>query len=104
MIKMLKEITRDKNREKSPQSFEILNGYEFFHSFSILHILWAIWMLDMFLQIVPVKNKIALGSQKLFANRCRPIREKINYKALRDYVVTTTKAAYKIYGSCGKCV
>ena len=82
---------------KSPQSFRILNGNEFFHSFSILHILWVIWMLDMFLQIVPVKNEIALGSQKLFANRFRPIREKINYKALRDYVVTTTKAAYKIF-------
>ena len=82
---------------KSPQSFRILNGNEFFHSFSVLHILWVIWMLDMFLQIVPVKNEIALGSQKLFANRFRPIREKINYKALRDYVVTTTKAAYKIF-------
>lgn len=127
MTKMSKDITRDNNRKKlpisktrrqyilkligriavffgciflyiiNPQSFEILNGYEFFRSFSVLHILWVIWMLDMFLQIVPVKNKIALGSQKLFVNRFRPIREKINYKALRDYVVTTTKAAYKIF-------
>lgn len=79
------------------QSFAILDGFKFFESFSVLHILWVIWMLDMFVQIVPVKNKVALGSQKLFANRFRPIREKINYKALRDYVVSTTKAAYKIF-------
>ena len=34
----------------------------------------------MILQIIPIKNKVALGSQKLFANRFEPIREKINYK------------------------
>lgn len=80
-----------------PQCFDILEGAGFFESFSVLHILWFIWVLDMFLQIVPVKNKMALGSQKLFANRFRPIRDKINYKALREYVVSTTKRAYKIF-------
>jgi hypothetical protein len=50
----------------------------------------------MILQIIPVKNKIALGSQKLFANRFRPIQGKINAKALKDYVTTTTKSAYKV--------
>lgn len=80
-----------------PESFSILEGNNFFHALSIFHILWVIWVIDMFLQIVPVKNKVALGSQKLFANRFRPIREKINYKALHDYVVKTTKAAYKVF-------
>ena len=54
-------------------------------------------MLDMILQIVPLKNKLALGSQKLFATRFKPIIEKINYEALKNYVVTTTKAAYKVF-------
>lgn len=80
-----------------PECFRILNGKGFFEQFSILHILWFIWCVDMFLQIVPVKNHIALGSQKLFEHRFRPIRDKINYKALREYVVSTTKAAYKIF-------
>ena len=80
-----------------PQCFNILEGTNFFNKFSILHILWFIWCIDMFLQIIPVKNKVALGSQKLFASRFRPIREKINYKALQNYVVTTTKAAYKVF-------
>lgn len=77
--------------------YDILDGMNFFSKFSPLHLLWFIWVVDMFLQIVPVKNKVALGSQKLFATHFRPIREKINYEALRDYVISTTKAAYKVF-------
>lgn len=79
-----------------PQAFEILEGANFFHGFSLFHLLWLVWVMDMILQIIPIKNKIALGSQKLFANRFRPIQGKINYKSLRNYVVKTTKAAYKV--------
>ena len=80
-----------------PQNFEILERENFFKEFHILHILWFAWVCDMFLQIIPVKNKVALGSQKLFANRFKPLLEKINYKALKEYVITTTKAAYKVF-------
>ena len=65
------------------ENFDILNGNNFFKEFHILHLLWFIWGCDMFLQIIPIKNKVALGSQKLFANRFQPIREKINYEALK---------------------
>ena len=82
---------------KDAQNFEILDGNNFFKGFHVLHILWAVWMLDMILQIIPLKNKLALGSQKLFANRFKPIIEKINYEALKNYVITTTKAAYKVF-------
>ena len=80
----------------SPHVFEVLNGNNFFKELSVFHLLWLVWVVDMILQIIPVKNKVALGSQKLFANRFRPIREKINYKALKNYVTTTTQAAYKV--------
>ncbi len=80
-----------------PEAFLVLNGWGFFKTLSPLHLLWGIWMVDMFLQIVPIKNQVPLGSQKLFANRFRPIREKINTKALRSYVVSSTKAAYKVF-------
>ena len=76
------------------QKFDILNGNNFFKELNILHFLWFIWVVDMFLQIIPIKNKVALGSQKLFANRFQPIREKINYEALKNYVVTTTILQY----------
>lgn len=80
-----------------PKEFSILEGTNFFDGFSLFHLIWLVWVIDMILQIIPVKNKVALGSQKLFASRFRPIREKVNYKALKDYVVTTTKAAYKVF-------
>ena len=79
-----------------PEDFTVLNGIQFFRRFSPLHLLWAIWMLDMIQQVIPVKNKLPLGSMKLFANRFRPIRDKINYAALREYVRSTTIAAYKV--------
>lgn len=80
-----------------PESFAVLNGFQFFKTLSPLHLLWIIWVMDMFLQIIPIKNKLPLGSQKLFANHFKPIREKVNYEALRNYIVSTTKAAYKVF-------
>ena len=77
--------------------FAVLDGLNFFRVLSPLHLLWFIWAVDMFLQVIPVKNKVPLGSQKLYANRFRPIREKINYEALRNYIVSTTKGAYKVF-------
>lgn len=77
--------------------FFVLEGMNFFNGLSVYHLLWFLWMFDMFLQLVPVKDKIALGSQKLFKQHFKPIREKINYTALKEYVVSTTKAAYKIF-------
>ena len=50
----------------------------------------------MILQLFPIKHAIPLGSQKLFKLRFKPIREKINREALRNYVITTTQAAYKV--------
>lgn len=82
---------------KAPEEFEILEGDNFFRGFSIFHLLWICWIIDMILQIIPIKNEVPLGSQKLFANRFRPIRDKINYEALRKYVVSTTIAAYKVF-------
>ena len=82
---------------KDAQNFEILEGNNFFKEFDILHLLWGVLVCDMIYQILPIKNKVALGSQKLFANRFKPILEKINYEALKNYVVTTTKAAYKVF-------
>ena len=82
---------------RNVQNFEILNDNNFFKEFDILHVLWLIWVFDMILQIIPIKNKVALGSQKLFANRFKPILEKINYESLKNYVVSTTKSAYKVF-------
>lgn len=81
---------------KAPDQFEVLEGMNFFRKFSVLHILWAVWMIDMFFQLIPVKSRIPLGSQKLFRLRFSPIREKINYQNLKLYIVSTTKSAYRV--------
>lgn len=80
-----------------PQFYDILEGMNFFDGFHILHLLWLVWVFDMILQIIPIKNKVALGSQKLFANRFQPIRKKINYKALKNYIKNVTASAYKVF-------
>ena len=79
-----------------PAEFGILENANFFSRFSVLHLLWGVWVADMIMQLVPVRKKVPLGSQKLFSQRFRPIREKINYQALRQYIISTTKAAYKV--------
>ena len=80
-----------------PSELSILHGTNFFREFSVFHILWVIWVFDMIQQLMPVKNHISLGSQKLFLSRFKPIKEKINYAALREHVISTTKSAYKIF-------
>lgn len=79
-----------------PDMLDILQNGNFFHQFSVFHLLWGIWVADMILQLIPVKEKVPLGSQKLFRQRFKPIRDKINYQALHQYIVFTTKAAYKV--------
>ena len=80
-----------------PDVFSVLDGFGYFKKLSPLHLLWIIWVIDMIFQLVPVRHYISLGSQKLFKSKFKPIREKINYTALRDYVISTTKSAYKVF-------
>lgn len=80
-----------------PETLAVLSGRNFFTQFSPLHLLWVIWLIDMIHQLLPVKKQIPLGSQKLFQHRFQPIRDKINYKALREHVISTTKSAYQIF-------
>ena len=80
-----------------PNFYDILNGMNFFKKFHILHLLWFIWVIDIILQIIPIKNKIALGSQKLFKNRYRPNNKLISLQKVKDYIVKTTKSAYKVF-------
>ncbi len=79
-----------------PQSYDILQGMNFFRTLSPFHLLWGIWVFDMILQLIPTKSRLSLGSQKLFVFRFRPVREKINKQALKNHIQTATKAAYKV--------
>ena len=80
----------------APEQFSILEGANFFSHPSLLHLLWIVWMIDMLGQLLPISKHVALGSQKLFRQRFRPIMERINRDSLRQYIVTTTKAAFRV--------
>lgn len=80
-----------------PEEFNVLTGWNFFKSFSVLHILWIIWIVDMILQIIPIKNKLPLGSQKLFKNRFKASDKIISLDILKKYIISTTKTAYKVF-------
>ena len=86
----------------APEQFDVLQGMNFFRSFTWLHVLWIIWVIDMAAQIVPLRTRISLGSQKLWHMRFRPIREmftesgkmvKEGVAKLRRHIVATTRAA-----------
>ena len=80
-----------------PASFDVLTRWQFFKQLSPLHLLWCVWIVDMLAQLLPAQKKIALGSQKVFSIRFRPIVQAINYDALKAYIISTTKAAYKVF-------
>ena len=79
-----------------PSQFDVLQGMNFFHQFTWLHLLWGIWVIDMAAQLFPLRTQISLGSQKLWHMRFHPLKEKFNTKALKQHILTTTRAAYKV--------
>lgn len=81
----------------APDQFEVLDGMAFFRQFSLLHLLWLIWVGDMALQLIPAKRNIALGSKKLFKQYFTPTQVRQDLAALKRYIISTTKTAYKIF-------
>jgi len=79
-----------------PQMLNILHGFAFFDQFSVLHILWAVWMLDMLFQLIPIGKNISIGSLKMFPQVFKPIREAVNPEHLKAYILSTTRAAYRV--------
>ena len=80
----------------APGQMDILQGWSFFHKLSVLHVLWLIWVGDMVLQLIPAKQNLSLGSKKLFAQYFRPAQLKTDLLALKQYIVSTTRSAYRI--------
>ena len=81
----------------APGQFAVLKGWHFFKQFSLLHLLWLVWVGDMVLQLIPAKKNIALGSKKLFGQYFSPAQVKQDLEALKRYIVSTTKTAYWIF-------
>ena len=51
-----------------PEIYHILQGWRFFDGFSILHLLWLVWVFDMIEQLWPVGKHVALGRRSCSAS------------------------------------
>lgn len=58
-----------------PQSFVVLEGWNFFRNFSWLHLLWLIWVIDMIWQLVPAEGYLTIGSLKQFGRYYVPAQD-----------------------------
>ncbi len=76
-----------------PASFSILYGMNFFREFSILHLLWGLWILDMILQMIPSRRFIALGSQKQFSKHFQPSPRTPDKEALGGFIKSSNRSA-----------
>ena len=79
-----------------PSQFSVLQGMNFFDHFTWLHLLWGIWVIDMAAQLFPLRTQISLGSQKLWQMRFQPLKEKFSVDALKQHIISATRAAYKV--------
>ena len=68
----------------------VLEDWNFFTAPSVFHVLWALWMYDMILQLLPLKNRNAIGSQKLFAGHYSPA-DTVDRQAARVYIKKATR-------------
>lgn len=82
----------------APEQFDVLEKGSFFQKPSLLHLLWAVWLVDMLTQLVPAtKAVVALGSQKSFLKHFRPALPPITAHSLRERMVRATKRAYIVF-------
>ena len=65
-----------------PDQFDVMLGMNFFKEISLFHILWATWMFDMIMQLIPSTRYWPLGSQKFFGVNYVPITKRINPRHL----------------------
>ena len=68
-----------------PESFSVLNGLDFFRRFTWLHVIWAIWIVDMTAQLIPAGGYSAAGSLKQFGRYYKPARDPIEQTRLRRF-------------------
>ena len=76
--------------------FAVIKGAGFFYRFSVLHLLWLMWLMDMILQLVPARRYMALGSQKQFARFERAVDPAPPADALREFIRGANRGAAKV--------
>jgi hypothetical protein len=83
-----------------PEQLEVVIAHKwdaFFKEFTIAHVIWIIWMIDMILQLIPLKRHIPIGSQKNFEMHYKPALKSINMDRLIAHLKGLSKGAYKVF-------
>ena len=82
----------------APEQFDVMSGFNFFREFSLFHILWAIWIYDMLLQIFPSRKYLPLGSSKFCFKDFVPreIKNIRNLENLLEYIKKCNRDTIKI--------
>ena len=74
-----------------PEIFSVCEGNGFFRELTLLHVLWVIWMCDMFIQLVPSDRLVSVGSQKNFTKHY--VEREEEKSRLREFVKRENKSA-----------
>lgn len=80
-----------------PKSFGVMAGWDYFKEFSVLHIMWAIWVFDMVLQLIPSRQYLTLGAQKQFFKYFIPANLSESYKGLKQFIRSSNYAGLKTF-------
>ena len=83
-VKLIPDLVPEYEGNKTfSVQLKALEGFNFFREFTLLHILWGIWVFDMAAQLFPLRTQISLGSQKLWKMRFQPLKEKFSVEAMK---------------------
>ncbi len=83
-----------------PDQLEVVIAHKwdaFFKEFTIAHVIWIIWMIDMILQLIPLRRHIPIGSQKNFVLHYKPALKSINKDRLIAHLKGISIGAYKVF-------
>ena len=81
-----------------PDSFDVLKGFNSLHEFSWLHLLWIAWVVDMIMQLVPVRGYLPLGSLKQFQGFYRPVRRLLDRNEAIPFLRKGAIDSLKVFG------
>ncbi len=79
-----------------PESFRVLESGEFFRQFSMLHLLWILWIGDMVFKLFPVPGTLSLGATKQLKQYFVPAAVPSSVEALKAYIRKSSKRAMGI--------
>ena len=80
------------------ETFHVLSGWEFFHKFSWLHLIWAVWVANMLTQLIPGSSPLLLGSRKQFNQHYQQMPGLINKQSLLNLIHQGRQARIKVAG------